>query len=878
MATWDGVVSAVQAWANVRMETYVARTGRPTGERRFSIINDNLWGSIRVSELERSLIDSPIFQRLRLIRQLGAACLVYPSAVHSRFDHSLGSLHRASIIMDVLVEASTNKPEHSLLAPADQLSQWSSAVRVGALLHDIGHVFLSHAGERALTESGLPVDLKNVDRLLESAAAALQCEGKIALCDLFSYAIITCSSIRKQVEKFDTQLAERLNVIAAALIHSRKIVPARERWIGDILSGPLDVDKQDYVPRDSLMAGVGVQVEPHRCAEVLRVCDLKTAIVVNDRAVKFEDDERRIVITFSGISVIEDMLLSRMSLSLRVYRHHKVQLAERIVERIYEYAVREGLLRLLLDDEASISGIMNLTDASFFAGEIRRRLHRDIDEKMRHITKLGSGMMDRAPEEARAAREQNAATQAQVRSQRVLLRLLELLEERRLPVRAFAYGARFAQAESDVPIGATRTGAEPWGMLLEAMLSPQERLALERKIIDITKQLIDLDGETIDDESLILLEASVFADVGSVKQVELSPLYVYSHTNGLELVAYDKLFQPNQWLDALRDSKLICYIYAPRSFAHYVHVAAELVFAQEFGAFSRNLRDAYSRSDRKSVENLKEKLFERYHAAIRNGQEAPIDGLWRVLTPPSFLSAQERHMYQKFLRDSFSKKEELLREQPGRVASFYKRTLEDDCELIAVHIDLIGSSGVVASVKDSVDESDVRLLMLQTLQRYVLLNLGNADTAFLPLKTAGDAVLCVAACSPSKLNSLVATVRDVVFGEGWKASIEDAMRKAGWRINVGETPLLRVTVARGEVKWQEELHDLLGRSVTAMFVLESKLKGIGGTGPMVAWLGDWAHALGKDAAGIDLHHKKVGHVTAFIDPAPSNSPSPPSSP
>jgi HD superfamily phosphohydrolase len=851
------------------MDQYLKRSGGPTGTRQFSIINDNLWGSIRVTELERSLVDSPLLQRLRRIRQLGAAYLVYPSAVHSRFDHSLGALHRASIIMDVLVGASKDRPERSLLADEDQLEKWRSAVRIGALLHDAGHVFLSHAGERTLKDSGLPGFAARVDDLLADAAQALQCEQGIALCELFSYAIITSKSVGELCNKFEPEVGARLPVIAAALIHSRKLVPASERWIGDVLSGPLDVDKQDYVPRDSLMAGVGVQVEPHRCAEVLRVCDFEKATVVNDGDASFEQGERRLVITFSGISVIEDMLLSRMSLSLRVYRHHKVRLAERIAQRAYDYACRESLLETVLDGEPTIAGAMDLTDAAFFAGEVRRRLRRQIDDGERSIAALDAGNMDRTADDARAAKDKATAQRASLRSRRILMRLFELLEERRLPVRAFAYGARFAQAESDVPLGANRAGPEPWAALLIEMLGHESQLKLETEIVELSKVLIKLDDEELDDESAVLLEASVYADLGSVKPVDLSPLFVYSHTNERELVAYDKLFQPSQWLDALRDSKLICYVYAPRSYAHYVHVAAEVVFARRFGAFSRNLRDAYSRSDRKEVERLKDKLFKKYESDIRNNCGPPVPGLWSALTPPSFLSAADKQTYQAFLRNSFQRKEELLRKHPGKVAAFYKQAQEKDCELFAMHIDLIGSSAVVSKVKESgVEEADARLLMLQTLQSYVLTNIASADAAFLPLKTAGDAVLCVCACSPQKLKGLVLPVRELVNGTGWRAAIEDAMKTAGWKLSEIKTPMLRVTVARGDVKWQEELHDLLGTSVTAMFVLESDLKSVGGDGPMIAWLGDWSdEVIGSDARRMPLEHKKVGKIAAAIDAA-----------
>src|SRR5215467_10014015 len=124
MPTWKQLVSDVQAWVDKRSQHYLQRLTGPNRTRQFSILNDGVWGSIRLTSLERAVIDSPVFQRLRHIRQLGPATLVYPSASHSRFDHSLGALHRATTVMDALALASRDKVPTSLLAPEAELDEW----------------------------------------------------------------------------------------------------------------------------------------------------------------------------------------------------------------------------------------------------------------------------------------------------------------------------------------------------------------------------------------------------------------------------------------------------------------------------------------------------------------------------------------------------------------------------------------------------------------------------------------------------------------------------------------------------------------------------------------------------------------------------------
>lgn len=102
-------------------------------------ITDPVHKCIQVTELERELIDAPVFQRLRRIKQLAGAHLVYPSAQHSRFEHSMGAMHVAGLAGDRLF--SLNE-----LADHDLVQQ----LRVASLLHDIGHGPFSHLSEEVM--------------------------------------------------------------------------------------------------------------------------------------------------------------------------------------------------------------------------------------------------------------------------------------------------------------------------------------------------------------------------------------------------------------------------------------------------------------------------------------------------------------------------------------------------------------------------------------------------------------------------------------------------------------------------------------------------------------------------------------------------------
>src|SRR5512146_3193474 len=118
-------------------------SGRPDPEpdpsraqRHVTSIRDPLWNNIRLDDVARRLIDTPVFQRLRYVRQLGLAYLVYPGATHTRFEHALGAYHLARRTLGLLAE----RGDLDEIAPDEP-----AVVRAAALLHDVAHYPFSHA-------------------------------------------------------------------------------------------------------------------------------------------------------------------------------------------------------------------------------------------------------------------------------------------------------------------------------------------------------------------------------------------------------------------------------------------------------------------------------------------------------------------------------------------------------------------------------------------------------------------------------------------------------------------------------------------------------------------------------------------------------------
>lgn len=182
-------------------------------------IRDPIHGFIRADGLEKELIDSRPLQRLRSIRQLGFANLVFPGAEHSRFSHVLGAMELAGRVYDALAMRSDG-----LLDP-DRRSRDRRLVRVAALLHDIGHAPFSHSAEGMFADG---IDHEEMTRRLLGIAEMRALFGRAG---------------------------DGLTPEAVIDLLAGPSDPTG-RLLAQIISGELDVDKMDYLLRDSLYCGV----------------------------------------------------------------------------------------------------------------------------------------------------------------------------------------------------------------------------------------------------------------------------------------------------------------------------------------------------------------------------------------------------------------------------------------------------------------------------------------------------------------------------------------------------------------------------------------------------------------------------------------------
>ena len=244
-------------------------------------IRDPVHGFVRLEGRECDIADTPIFQRLRRIRQLAMAHLVYPGAVHSRLEHTLGVVHVAGLMARRLVE--------------DQ--EATRIIRLAALLHDIGHGPFSHPSEEVLAEL--------------AAAAGREQKGEThKIHEVITREIIlTDEGLRPLIPERDRE----------------DIVKLLDKGWGqplykDIVSGPLDADKQDYLLRDSHHCGVR-----YGLYDISRFHDVFRRIT--------DESGESLAVEEDGVNTLEQFVLARYYLTTQVISHKGRRISDAMLVR-----------------------------------------------------------------------------------------------------------------------------------------------------------------------------------------------------------------------------------------------------------------------------------------------------------------------------------------------------------------------------------------------------------------------------------------------------------------------------------------------------------------------------------------------------------------
>jgi len=261
-------------------------------------IRDPVHGYIKLTEVERDLVDTPFVQRLRRVHQLAGSYLVYPGAVHTRFEHVVGAMHLAGQIAESLVPTSG--------VSLDEVQE----IRIAALLHDVGHGPFSHMYEEVLAEK---TNVTHED---------------------ISQRIVLETPIRDVLERNGFS-AKKMSGFAVGKQSKR---PA---FMNEIIAGGLSADIMDYLLRDSYFTGV-----EYGKVDVSRVID--SLLVV----------EGHLAVESAALYAFEALLLARYEMFKAVYFHRTVRAAELMLVQSMKLADDA----IGLTDLSDLDNYLELTD------------------------------------------------------------------------------------------------------------------------------------------------------------------------------------------------------------------------------------------------------------------------------------------------------------------------------------------------------------------------------------------------------------------------------------------------------------------------------------------------------------------------------------
>ncbi len=261
------------------------------------LLFDEIHGFIRLGGVVLGVVDTPVFQRLRRVRQLSAAYLVYPGATHTRFSHSLGTMHLMNKALLVLRSRGC-----SSRLPGELL-------RLAALLHDVGHPPMSHTLELYYRRMGFQHSHEEL--------GALVVENDPVLRD-----VLRSRGYRP---------SEIADIIRGT--HPSKLYTS-------LLSSDVDVDRMDYLLRDSRHTGV-----------VYGLIDAERIL-----SMMLEDDEGRVGFKHKAVQALENFYLARLHMYQAVYYHKTITGYELLITEFYARLLEDQGLK----DKLSPRGLLNM--------------------------------------------------------------------------------------------------------------------------------------------------------------------------------------------------------------------------------------------------------------------------------------------------------------------------------------------------------------------------------------------------------------------------------------------------------------------------------------------------------------------------------------
>ncbi|MCW2413452.1 MULTISPECIES: HD domain-containing protein [unclassified Sphingobium] len=561
------------------------RTSLDEAPQRFrpKQLNDPIWGTIELQPREVALLDSRLLQRMRGVRQLGLAQLVFPGAAHDRLEHIVGVVGAVDRMADSLERqvarrnAEFKRDQSGEMIPGVDEDE-RATLRLAAMFHDLGHGPFSHALEPVL-EVTSPLATASEDggewrRELRSASSLLTARYSLNSRPAASEVIAVMIVVSEAVTELLRSGGFRLGNLDATDVQERIIAciiggvaGPGVTHLSTVISGQVDADRLDFLQRDAHHSGLEIGFDTERLLSKLEILQIRDSnlesadLAMRQRIAAARNNVvHQVGIAASGYGSFEQMLIGRTFLYDRLYHHHKVRAAEAMAQRMLLVAERDRERRFDLSEI-----FLNVGDDTFLrivAGEVT---HPKLAISSVSAAALARGILDR-----------------------------NLLH------RAFAFRGRFIATPPG--LGAESADANrdaQWKEVVKRLDGLQARYELGAEIHALATDI-----------ATVLLKAGIDVD-------ELSPVMAALEDTGPEQIIVDlpgrkagairilarypdgslKLpefsFNPQKWADAYDLQKRTGYVFCAREVLPVVALASRIAFLRHFGVVMAKDADAY---------------------------------------------------------------------------------------------------------------------------------------------------------------------------------------------------------------------------------------------------------------------------------------------
>ena len=676
---WKAFEGLAGTWLAPALERLDERRPHASYPKTF---NDPVWGVIELMPWETILLDTPLLQRLRGVRQLGMAHFVYPGAGHDRLEHARGVVEAAERMIRALERNAgfrrrfgSDRDEH-----VPEVSEMDlCATRLAALLHDIGHGPFSHATEE-LIKAHHAQEFTAAETILRDHFEGV---GSIAPAELIAVIIVLSKPMSDVLTHpgFGTGVdrpAKLPETIVARILGSRSCLDAG--YLSGIISGPVDADKLDYIARDCHHSGLSFGIDLTRLISKLEV------VAVTPQNAPNSDLRKRaqaaghqrfydIGISQTGLGSYEQLVITRVLLFDRLYYHQKVRTAEGMVRRLIGLAEEECGTEFAIE--------------KFFAGFSDDIFIGLVGGTFRANGFLGGDARSRA--------------------------LARMLHDRNVYYRAFAFAARFIAGISDLPDQEQQdTRAKLWRKPLKELSSLDGCRDMATKIFGKARRLAD----SIPDLAAGgrgLQPEHVLVDL-PLNKVVVRGGDILTRTDGGHIGTPNLFFDPERWSQAYEHQKQCGFVFTPRRHVPLVALASRIVFYESFGI----VMDIQAERAAKVSNAVRDEWFEKARKAGLCDEKCA--GALTASRQSRLVMFDERDpigLPAEWLKLDPDIKRRLIRElgaslPSGLVASFHEAVLSTIGDL-ASFVQMAERTGAFAT-KDRLPEKDLQKMVRQHLE------------------------------------------------------------------------------------------------------------------------------------------------------------------